>query len=476
MLSKLNLKQEISPLAIIIFVIVLLSILLRVVLMHWDNVPFLYSDSGAYIRQAFSLLPAYDRPLGYAVFLRLVFTFSQDLNSVIRVQSILGIMTILGFLYLGRKYVIHSHYGLVLFLFLAAFDLRLILFEHYILSESLSVAMLLPFFYCLFHSFESGRKSFFFYTGLCLGGLILIRTVFSFCIPFTIIVYVIKFGVQKTQRRYQFVNWIHACSLLTLGLLITLGSYSLYNKSRTGNFGVTHFEGYVLWSVAGHPDICSYELQSKAKQIICNNKYANVQSLHKFRNIWLAGSPTSDLQKHLVDKIKVNAVLKKYAIQSILIHPFDYVFTVFRNLYRIFTQRVWFASHMSWVLETNAATQVKRYFGTQHPSLQDIESPIWPKLESLMGISKLYGFLLVLLTCFQFLDSTKNRYNLILIFWVLCYSLWCAALGSGDWSRYYVIMILPLLLLITSFVEKLLPKGLGVRLERNVNSSLDCTS
>lgn len=205
MLSNSDIKQKFSTLGFIIFIIILLSILLRVVLHYWDNVPFLFSDSGAYIGQAFSLSPAHDRPLGYAVFLRSIFVLSLDLNSVIYIQSALGVITILGFYYLGRKYLLHSRYGLVLFLLLAAFDLRLILFEHYILSETL---------------------------------------------------------------------------------------------------------------------------------------------------------------------------LRKYAIESILTHPRDYLITVFKNLYRLYSQRVGYTSHMSWVLMTNAATKVRHYFGPNHPSLKDIESPI----------------------------------------------------------------------------------------------------
>lgn len=430
-----------------------------------DHVPFLFSDSGAYIGQAFSLKPSYDRPLGYAVFLRWVFTFSHDLNSAMYVQSVIGVFTIIGFLCLAQKYILRSFYGWILFFTLAAIDLRLILFEHYILSESLSTFLLLPYFYFLFKSLETHDKRYILCLGFSMAILILTRNIFMFCIPFTMGAFIVQIKFEKNVSRKTIVRLTYNLCILCLGLITILGSYSLYNHGRTGNFGITFFDGYSLWTASGHPGICSSDLQNEAKQIICNNKYAHVHTVGEFRNIWLPGSPTSDLQKRFEDRKTVNAILRTYAVESIWLHPVEYVFSSLRKVPRLFMEHVSYVDHMGWVRETNAATQVRRHFGSQHPSLQDVEFPIWPKLKSLMEISKLYGLLFGLFSCLYIFRPAKDTNILILMCWLGAYIVTSATFGGGGWSRLYVVMTLPLLLVISRFVEDLVTFKLNQRLK-----------
>jgi len=444
-------RESNSPkLAWSIVALLVAALLFRIWLFYLDDVPFIYSDSGAYLQQSATLVPAYDRPLGYALFLRSIFAVHESLHAVVWAQTLLGVMMVAGFIWIARRYVLSTAAALLCFVFLAAFDLRNILFERWILSEALSMFLLLPYFFFLYRSTEKGRWDSYLMTGVVIACLILTRTVFVFLIPFSLLVITLFVpggsGPKSGKRRL-------AILMCVSGMLPLLLGYASYYQVHNGRFALTSFDGYVLWSVVADPSLCQSQVRDEPREIICANPYAHASTLKQFRDIWSHDGPVADLQNRYRDKVFLNDVLRPLALESAINHPVSYLRQAGWFALRLFGGRVRFTEHMTHQLQANGARQVRLRFGPDHPSVSEHPPTNWVRLAPLMRVSSVYGALLLVASLAWFLPGFRKRNDAILLCWNWSYVVMVSLFGSGDPDRLYVILTLPLLLSLVSTLE-----------------------
>jgi len=429
------------------------GVLLRAALFSWDDVPFIYSDTGSYLSQSATLVPAYDRPLGYAFFLKSVLAVDHSLHTVVYIQTVMGIVMVAGFAGIARRFILNTNLGWILFTVLLALDLRVILFERYILSESLSMFLLVPYFYFLYRAVERNDFASYIYTGIFATLLLMVRSVLAFVVPFSLIVAVLCLSNVNARS---LTKRIRAVAIVLLGFIPLAIGYGAYYQLNNGRFAITTFDGFSLWAATGQASVCKEKPWDHIKTVICNSRYANDKTAREFRNIWRLDGPVEDLRRQIADRAVINDGLRSLAIESIRLQPMDYLEHIFAFATSLFARHVRYTEHMKWVLDSNGAAQVRSRFGPDHPSVQESPPENWNRLRPLMKVSGVYGILLLITTVALIFRRLRKRNHIILIGWVWGYILTASMFGSSSAERLYVVMTAPLLLSGVGFLETLL--------------------
>lgn len=292
------------------------------------------------------------RTPGYPIFLKFVFLFFNKNISLIAIQNILSLLTSLFFIY-----VIHNVYSkrfkflpLLASIGMGAFissSIHLISDTSY-MTESLYVNFLVLFFALFILAVHSKTKITWILCSICMAAVILIRpSALFFILVFFIIIFFLFINSYKKKAVFIFaIPFIVILFLMSLYNYITIGSFSVstFTENALISFTSTFLEKSQMYPPGVNEAIekCQNRIKPAHKDIIENSwnyeKLSRVLKRYYNRNRKLVFSTliTHEKEDSFSLYMKWRPILRKIALNSILIRPKICIKYIYSNLFTIF--------------------------------------------------------------------------------------------------------------------------------------------
>lgn len=304
-------------------------LLAKLALWAFDHGVLLHSDSGNYVRDAYTMRPAWPRPIGYAVFLRVIFELPVFELSISRLSGTVGAQTLLGaalgvatFAFAERLLGASRGWSLVAAVVVTLSPLALVL-ERYILADVLGVAALAAALAALlvFVRRPSGPSALLFGIAAVLPQMV--RAAWAFLPLLLVALALVAVTDRPRDGRRRAVALTGLAGVLTL--LLTVGYawfFSAYNLGQTDLAAAgSGFAGWTLWgSVArfAEPDDLdgfpyADVLMSDPESLARNGSF----------QIWDFDSTANRLRRERFDDsfVRTNPVLLRAGLRVAVRHP-----------------------------------------------------------------------------------------------------------------------------------------------------------
>jgi 4-amino-4-deoxy-L-arabinose transferase-like glycosyltransferase len=286
--------------------------------------PFISKDSQSYFLPAWDLAHGGElvlglrRTPGYPLFLAFIQTlFGPDLQVLVLIQHLLGVGTVALTFVLGR--LVFGRLGGVVAALLVAFSAPLIVYEHYVLTESLFTLAITATMVVFVLAMRSNRRRVAFAAGLSLGVAAMIRPVGQVLAP------ILLAGIALS-RWPRWREAIVAAVICGLGLVAALTPWAIRNRLVNDLGGTTTF-GRTLIARTAYYDrgFVFYEPgwgdQGDARTVAAR-KIVQDGSNRRQSDGTIAGRLRQDLN---LGAVEVNEVMRKLATEAILRRPDHFV-------------------------------------------------------------------------------------------------------------------------------------------------------
>jgi 4-amino-4-deoxy-L-arabinose transferase-like glycosyltransferase len=286
--------------------------------------PFISKDSQSYFLPAWDLTHGGElvlglrRTPGYPLFLAMIQSlFGPDLQVVVLIQHVLGAGTVALTFVLGR--LIFGRLGGVIAALLVAFSAPLIVYEHYVLTESLFTLAIAGTMVVFVLAMRSRHRQAAFAAGVSLGLAAMIRPVGQVLAP------VLLAGIALS-RWPRWREAIVATVICGVGLVVALMPWAIRNRMVNDLDGTTTF-GRTLIARTAYYDrgFVFYESgwgdQGDAR-LVAARKIVQDGSNRRQSDGTIAGRLRQDLN---LGAVEVNEVMRDLAIEAILRRPDHFV-------------------------------------------------------------------------------------------------------------------------------------------------------
>lgn len=294
----------------------LLAIKLLIYLADPD-IAFFLGDSATYLYTALSSYIPPDRSYLYGFFVRVAARGGHPLNALIIIQEVLGVYSCLLLAYLLRRFFGCSALVAALAALCFAVEPSELLFERYLMAESVSLLLFALFITTLMLYLQDSQLRLLLLAVILGAGAIAMRTAY---LPVVVVTGLVAAGwnVLHAGRQYRAQGAALrrvAHPLLFLGALaVMLALHGLpRSHSNSGLFLLA------AWAPALDSDILASEpiLQQVTADLECD-LYDEQQRLHE---LFLKGCLIDRIQQQFPDAAEANAFAQRIALKTLLWHP-----------------------------------------------------------------------------------------------------------------------------------------------------------
>jgi hypothetical protein len=226
--------------------LLLIGALVRVAFLFRAPAFFVGGDSQTYLLPAYDLVRdgnwdlGYRRPPGYPLFLSAVFaTLGEDMRALSFVQHLLGLVTVVASYGVGA--VVGGRLTGLLVGLGAALSGPLLVYEHYVMSDALFVALVTSAVWALFAARRSNHLGLALAAGVLLGLCWLTRPAALLLLPIVPLAFL---GVGGGLRRPALL-----CSVAALGFVMLAGPWVIVTLTRYGTPGAIGLGNNLIWRV-----------------------------------------------------------------------------------------------------------------------------------------------------------------------------------------------------------------------------------
>ena len=222
-----------------------MGLVFRLALLYRIPPLFMPGDSQSFLVPAFDLArglpfdPILKRPLGYPLFLAgLITLFGEDPRTIVVVQAALGLATVAATYWIGR--LAFGRAAGVLAALLVAVGGQLLIYEHYLLAESVFALLLALAVLALMAAVRHGRGAAL-AGGLALGAASLFRPIAEVLVPVVPLFFLLAAGSRRHALRLS--------AFAGLGLVLVLGPAFLGDLALRGGASSGALGEHLLWRI-----------------------------------------------------------------------------------------------------------------------------------------------------------------------------------------------------------------------------------
>jgi Dolichyl-phosphate-mannose-protein mannosyltransferase len=288
----------------------------------------LFSDSWAYLGAAYSgspvgILP--DKPAGYSAILDLLGVPGRSLAVISIAQHVAGLATgVLMYLLLVRLGT--GRLLAAIATAIVVLDAYLIALEQYVLAESFFVLAIVASAWLITRTRDPVRVAL---ACALLAAAVLIR------VPALIVV-----PVWLAYLVWSGVGW-RAFAAGCIAVAVPLLAYAALHESRTGTFGFTQFDGWLLYGrTADLVDCKRMDIPRRVRNLCPTNADRRLEG--RDPNVFYLWDPRSPARRLFgepetrAEKLRSNARLREFGMAVVRARPFDYVERVTSDYVRFF--------------------------------------------------------------------------------------------------------------------------------------------
>jgi hypothetical protein len=413
---------------------------------HWSvGSVKLYPDSNEYLAVARALatgdFDGYtgERPPGYPLFLLICRT---DIHLVWWIQSILGIATSLVLFLIVYEHTRNELLSLISGL-VPSLSVNTLLFESAILSETLSTFLLIMILWVLLRIVRNDNGSVIPYAslGILVAMSCLTRPIFLYLPLFLTVFFVLCWGFRLLSTRRAPL----LLAVFLIPVLVSVGGWSAFNKSKVDYFGITTLLGYNLTQHSIRAIDDAPDDFDTLKQILLKTRRE-----HEIRHESLAFS-AFQARKEMMNAtgLTVSGLSRRLTALAFCVfvrHPFVYAASVLKSWESFWETAIYWSPYR---IDPRAARRFLEIY--------------WTIEESILTALRLVFLMLACAWCVRFLAARISvRKQLSSLSWILGATVMTASfvqalLESGENARYAIpfqsLIVTVVLLQLTSHVQ-----------------------